>query len=152
MSRSVDYLTSAEQVIYLSGHDLTDEFDWYTFKGDLVSNLQADFKSLTECDRWDSNEVHIFLENELAEIGLAEYNGLVSLSIRAKDFEPWYDGDKSGLAQRWLEQIAPKFAKYGDLVKQGTFSNGEAIFITKAEPWHTYSSKEGLCEWLEGET
>lgn len=151
MSRSVDYLRNASLVAYLSAHELQDELDWEMFVEDIKEQIKSFAPSFTECDSWDGNETHIILENELAEIGIAEYCGLVSVSIRPKESEGYYDEyDKTGLAENFIERIKPKFEKLGNLTKVGTFSNGEAIFETNdKDNKHTYSSKEGLCEWME---
>lgn len=152
MSRSVNYLDGADQVIYLSAHEVEDEFDWDLFQENIVEGLKAEFPSLEDADGWDNRETRIVLENRLAEIGISEYCGLVSVSIRAK----YQDGNDyaeeaslAPLAAAWVSRIGDRFGKFGDLRKVGTFSNGEAIFESAGDPKHTYSSKEGLCEWLE---
>lgn len=144
MSRSVSYLNGDDvTVVYYSGHDFEDSLDFEDFLFDIKQELQALFPSLSECSRYE-NENYIFLENCFCEIATAEYNGLISVSMRAIEDE--YYG-YSGLAIAWTEKAAVKFSKLGNLVKRGTFSNGEAIFETKNDN-KTYSSKEGLLEFL----
>lgn len=149
MSRSVAYLSGADAVAYLSGHELEDEWQWAEFKEEITSRLCALFPSLTECSNWDGQETEIFLANAHAEIGISEYNGLVSISLRAVE-DDGYD-NQFGLHAAWTERAADKFKSLGNLTKVGSFSNGEAVFKTTNQPNHTYSSKEGLCEWLEGD-
>lgn len=151
MSRSVSYLNGAQAVAYLSADDETAD-SWDFFVEDITEQLKSLFPSLQDTDRWggyyDGDENHIILENGHCEIAIAEYCGLVSISMRAID--EW-DGVQTGLHTRWVEQVKDKFLSIGTLRHQGTFSNGEAIFSTINEPTHTYSSKEGLCGWLESE-
>lgn len=139
MGRSVDYLSNAAIVAYCSPEFMEDGqdessgyFDWDEFKEDLISQLQQAFPSLEEVDnRWCGRETSIILENGLVEIGLSEYCGLVSVSIRpnlALDPPP-YD-----LANRWINRIKPKFLGivkiYNGLTSIGRFSNGEQVFET----------------------
>ena len=144
MSRSVDNLSNAEIVVYKSAHNLRDDFDWDLFENDIIETLEAIAPTLETCKRWDENETRIILENGLIEVGLSEYNGLVSLSFRAKEEGDNYE-DISGLSSSWLEQLRSRFEQLGDLIKIGTFSNGEAMF--KSGDNKTFSSKEGFCEW-----
>lgn len=150
MSRSVDYLSGAGAVAYLTAHDVN-EYEWDDFVENITETLKSLFPSLTDCDRWgsyyDGNENHIVLENNFTEVAIAEYCGLVSVSIRATDCYCGQEGN-TALGEHWIDQIKDKFLSIGDLHKIGTFSNGEAIFET-TDNKHTYSSKEGLCEWLE---
>jgi hypothetical protein len=150
MSRSVSYLTGAQAVAYLTAHEETED-SWDYFVQDITESLKSLFPSLQHADRWDGNEEHIILENGHAEIAIAEYCGLVSISIRALEEADWYTGrDSTGLHTRWVQQVQDKFLSIGTLKHQGTFINGEAVFTTK-DAEHTFSSKEGLCEWLEPE-
>jgi hypothetical protein len=152
MSRSVDYLSGAQAVAYLTAHAIEDEFEWDDFVEDIKYQLKSLFPSLADCDRWgsyyDGKENHIILENNFAEVAIAEYMGLVSVSIRATDCYCGQEGN-TALGEHWINQIKNKFLRLGDLHKIGTFSNGEALFETSGADTHTYSSKEGLCEWLE---
>lgn len=147
MGRSVSYLSYAEYVLFFTadwiGKDEDDNFnedqsyfDWEDFKNNLVSNITSKLKSYNECEKWDCNEVSIFLENELCEIALSEYCGLYSLSIRAKDDEFYnsYENVKEGLAKHHTHQIRKTLSvaleKSGAtlLQKVGTFSNGESVY------------------------
>jgi hypothetical protein len=146
MSRSVNQLSGAQAVAFLSAHEET-ENSWEYFQEDITEQLKSLFPSLEDADRWEDNETHIILNNDHAEIAISEYCGLVSVSLRA--IEDW-DGTRDGLHQQWVQQVQDKFLSIGTLKHQGTFINGEAVFTTK-DAEHTFSSKEGLCEWLEPE-
>jgi hypothetical protein len=147
MGRSVNYLSDSEVIFFhadwLNGYDDNGEYNedqaqmnWNMFFNDLKTNLQAKYKSLYDCDKWENDENHIFLENNLCEIAISEYCGLYSLSVRAKDdeFNNNYEKYKQGLSQNFVNQILPNVKKILKncgvdlLVKQGTFSNGEAIY------------------------
>ena len=144
MARRVDYLNRAQIVVYKSAYDLQED-DWQDFQNDIIESLKNIAPSLEECDCWDGRETHILLENGLAEVGISEYNGLVSISIRPK--EESYEGKWiEPLAKKWIESIESKFEKTGDLARIGTFSNGESMFKHKTNN-DTFSSKEGHCDW-----
>lgn len=151
MGRSVDYLNHAEYVIYFTAdwineHDKDEEYNvlqsqwnWDDFKSNLTALICKKLKSYNEVDKWDSNEVSIFLENELCEIALSEYCGLYSLSIRAKDDEFYnsYEKVKNGLSKHHAIQIRNTLEKClydvgGTLLNRvGTFSNGEGVYELK---------------------
>ena len=141
MGRSVDYLSRAEHVAYINNavdnDETTDYFiareNWNWFKEGLVELLQKRCPSLEEVDEWDGRETHIFLENLHAQIGLSEYCGLVSLSIRINDTNFRCNGQ---LAFGWINQVWPKILtdldkRYHTLTKLGSFSNGEGVFQKK---------------------
>ena len=148
MGRSVDYLTGADYVLYFIADWINekkengdyDEFlsqlNWDNFKRNLISEICHKLKSYEECEKWDSNEVMIFLENQLCEIAISEYCGLYSLSVRAKDDEFYtsYEKVKDGLAKNHARQIRKTLEKAlenagAELLKRlGTFSNGEGVY------------------------
>lgn len=131
MGRSVSYLSNYTQITYIAGDtDSYEDMDGMWFDdllGNITSGLMAKFPSLYKAKRWEDNETKIILENELAEIAIAEYCGLVSLSARPKI---------EGLGDQWLSQVWPNVEKelagFSQLLnRMGTFSNGEAIFSSK---------------------
>lgn len=138
MGRSVNYLSHASFTTYINHEVDEDESvdyfiareNWQWFKEGLTELLQEICPSLDECKRWEGNEVHIFLENNHAELGLSEYCGLVSLSIRVH--ESGYN-TKTGLAFVWINQVWPKILtaldkRYKTFNKLGSFSNGEGVY------------------------
>ena len=145
MGRSVSYLNRADLVIYfngdfLSGLDEDGEYDefiaqlnWDDFYSNLKYEIKKRFRSYNDCDKWDNNETNIFLENELAEIGLSEYCGLCSLSVRAKENE-YNDYNKEGIAKHHVSQIEKglneclKKCCVNVLNRLGTMSNGVGVF------------------------
>lgn len=132
MSRSVDYLTGATAVAYIDAGELEDSLDWDLFQEGIADNLKSLFPSLYDCSAWDGNEVQIFLENSLVDIGISEYCGLVSVSMRPKEGQSsWSHQDISGLATAWADRARDTFLSIGNLTKVATFSNGEAIFNRK---------------------
>lgn len=136
MGRSVDYLSNALKVYYLSyeqyfeNEDGEEIFDEYAFE-DLFSNIMYEikdkYKSFVVTDEWEGREVKIFLQNNIVEIGISEYCGLVSVSIRNVSDE------KIGLAQNFINKIDKGILEIlkqnGDtLNKVGNFSNGEGVY------------------------
>ena len=147
MGRSVATLSRADLVLYfdgefLSGLDEDGEYNagiatlnWEDFYSELKYAIKKRFKSYDDCEKWEHNEVSIFLENELAEIGISEYCGCCSLSIRAKDDE-FYSNEqfKEGIAKHHVDQIEKglvqclKDAGVIVLNRLGTMSNGVGVF------------------------
>ena len=126
MGRSVDYLSNAHKVFY-TPFEGENEWDWDDFFSNISYGLKAKFPSLENCERWDGRETRIFLENNLVEVGISEYCGLVSVSIRAKE-------GKEAIGENWIDKVAANFEKVirgncGDVYRKvGSFSNGEGVF------------------------
>lgn len=139
MGRSVSYLNHATIVTYCSPEfvdfDKPEEeqigyFDWDEFRDDLENQLIEAFPSLSSCKRWEGREDRIFLENNLVEIGIAEYCGLVSVSIRPLQSDGYYSSQ--GIAENWVNRISKRFKEivnaYNGLTLIGRASNGEAFY------------------------
>lgn len=137
MGRSVAYFAddNAEVEFFTFGEgdseEIYTEFHWRDDRDCLIDNLTSKFKSLYEpyTEEWSGNEIKIILKNGLVEIGLSEYCGLSSLSIRPREWD-WYSGDKTGLAVRWIAQNWETICSYlpNRYSKVGTFSNGECLY------------------------
>jgi hypothetical protein len=141
MGRGVSRLNNAQHVLYLdySYEDDSDmdQFYWEEFKVEIMEcfnncpSLVAPRK-----DKWDGRETIIILENSLAEVGIAEYCGLVSVSIRPRMGDMVsYDDEYVNLGRKWIDQVWPGIIRNfkeafptSMLTKLGTFSNGEAIY------------------------
>ena len=148
MGRSVNYLNNAEYVIYFSAdwineneegeYDYTSsEWNWNDFECNLESSICKKLKSYNVVKEWDNNETKIFLKNELAEIGISEYCGLYSLSIRVKDNSDYGWGMyeyQENLGKHHCQQVRNNLEKcLADsgatiLNRLGTFSNGCGVF------------------------
>lgn len=128
MGRSVDYLNNASEVIYCY-IDSEDEYAFEDFYYNLTNDLLDKYHLLDTCERWDGKETKIFLESKLVEIGISEYCGLVSVSIRPNQ----YRGANDYLAENWIAKTEAGFRKicanYSETLRKiGTFSNGESIY------------------------
>lgn len=155
MGRSVSYLNNSLHEVYIDVSDFDDSgFDWDDWVSNIKYTLQSKFKSLRECkNEWDGRETMIILDNSHCQIGVSEYCGLASVSIRINDSIGNYYGDKNttGLAEKWINQVWDKMEKIiqdcsGKIyVKSGSFSNGEGVFNEKG-------SKEGFCHNSGGKT
>lgn len=121
-------MTGATKVAYFDVTDREDEWDWINFVDDIKYDLQEKFKSLEDCSDWDGNETHIILENNFVQIGISEYCGLASVSVRIHED---IDESKQGLAERFIGAVERKLDEMSELTKVGTFSNGEAVFNRK---------------------
>ena len=139
MGRSVSYLSDAHSVSY---------FDWPRFESGEEEDYEVEYESATEviqdiqetikskfpefdnADKWEGREDHIILEGYGCQIGLSEYCGLASLSIRI-DPRQHEDGDTEEISkiEKWIDNNWPKISKYYNRYKRvGTFSNGESVY------------------------
>lgn len=129
-SVSVPHNAVATAFIHL---DLEDEFAWEDFTDDLWHTLRSKYKSLRPDDRWVGREEKVLLSNDHADVVLAEYCGLVSVSLVPKDF-PYDDtAHLRTLSEAWCSQVADGFldlinSTFGGLRHIGTACNGEAFF------------------------
>jgi len=148
MGRSVDYLNRAERVNYFEWPTLSiydDETDRDVETGELedaewvIENIQeyilSIFPGFDRCSRWDGRETHIILEGYGLEIGLSEYCGLASLSVRVDEGPLEYSEDDEAYetdrqkALNWINENWDEATKYWNRYKKiGTFSNGEGVF------------------------
>jgi hypothetical protein len=130
MSRTVATARNSTSIVYLPvSFDETEQVysicDWQELIEDVRDCIQEKYSSFHECDRWDSNEVHVILENRFAYVTISEYCGLVSVCLVPKDNEPLAESWCYNINQRWSLRLNKRF---GGLRKIGTASNGEAFF------------------------
>lgn len=148
MGRSVDYLNNAERVNYFEWPKLfcyneetdqdeeTEEFedsDWII--EDIQNYFIDSFSGFDRANKWDGRETHIILEGYGLQIGLSEYCGLATLSVRVNENELEYcEDDKEYQAERnkaiqWIGTNWDEASKYWNLYRKiGSFSNGEGVF------------------------
>lgn len=134
MGRSVAYLHNAERKIFF---EFESEFEeqWNDILDTIRESMSSVAPSLDKPsrDRWDGRETFIILANDHAEVGIAEYCGLVSISIRVNEYDQYYTGNNA-LSIHWIEQMWQPMViammkngmKFYD--KEGTFSNGEGVY------------------------
>jgi len=111
------------------------QFEWDCFTDSLYEVLQECCPSLNIMTgkerRWDGRETSLIADNVFCEIGLSEYCGLVSVSIRVNEhYEP---DNKIGMAENWIKKTWPNVEKalnkrFTTLRKIATFSNGEGVY------------------------
>jgi hypothetical protein len=134
MGRSVSYANDSVHVEYATfecddEYDSGDDFQWSL--DDFAEQICKAFPSASKCDEWPGREDHAVAENSFAYFGVSEYCGLVSMWVAPKHDDY---ATSTGLRDRWIDSIGPKFAKvcgncFGQSLKQvGRFSNGEAFF------------------------
>lgn len=148
MGRSVDYLNRAEKVnffpwptlwVYDEDTDSDIETDELWDAADVIADIREyitdKFPSFDRCSRWDGRETHIILEGYGVEIGLSEYCGLASLSVRVDEGPLEYSEDDAAYeadrlkAIQWITENWDEAAKpWGQYRKIGTFSNGEGVY------------------------
>ena len=150
MGRSVDYLNRALHVSYFAWpvieiyNDETDQFeisDQYEDSDIVVENIQesviSEFPEYEYCSKYDGRETAIILTGYGTEIGLSEYCGLATLSIRIdENLLAYYEEDEYNeqydKIEAWINENWAKISQgYDQYRKVGTFSNGESVFETK---------------------
>lgn len=167
MARSVSRHPSAVEVVFLHGilfesscYDLQEGetecepawhyFDWGDFIEDLKGVIGERYPSFGTCDRWAGREDHVILENEAAEVSVAEYCGLISVSFAPKEGADWDYHQVTARNANWTGRIADNFREHLHsrfqnfaMIPMGSASNGEAFFRPASRPSGLVTSKEG---------
>lgn len=147
MGRSVDYLNNALCVNYFewpktwriddNGKDIeTEEYeDAYFVIEHIRETIISEYPEFSKCSRWDGRDVNIILEGYGTEIGLSEYFGLSSLSIRVDQSILEYcnteeeSQELNNSTEQWIFDNWPIIGKYWNIYQKiGTFSNGDAVY------------------------
>jgi hypothetical protein len=137
MGRSVSCPSNAVAVFEQFEGD-SDDWQWYV--EDLRYRAKALFPSLQSDSEWIGREDRAFASNQHAYVGVSEYCGLVAIWLVPRD-------EDCPLAQHWVEQVAAKFeAEFGSMVRHGSMSNGQGVYVAKAgavEPAEDVSGDSG---------
>lgn len=149
MGRSVNYLNRALLISYFqwplieSYNEETDEYeqtDEYEESYFVTENIQesiiSEFPEYEYSKKWDNNETAIILTGYGTEIGLSEYCGLATLSIRIDENELDYSNydeqkynEQYDKIEKWINENWAKISQgYNQYNKIGTFSNGESVY------------------------
>lgn len=143
MGRSVSYLSRAQRVVYFewpkvevydeeteefSASDTLEESDIVV--EDIQEVIKSEFPEFDNAKRYDGDETLIILEGYGTQIGLSEYCGLASLSIRVDSFIFHFKGEEDiEKIVEWINENWEKVSNpWNKLQKLGTFSNGEGIY------------------------
>ena len=124
MGRSV-YVPSRAEVVAYAGFD-GEQDDWDDQIDYFVSELESAFPSIGVDKGWMGNEGRVVASNRYARIVVAEYCGLVSLSIVPEGYD--------ALSEAWARRVEPRFNKIVESCfgtrynKLGSMSNGEGVF------------------------
>lgn len=130
----IEGLDENDNEILREPDDLDYQDNWDNFYSNVKYSFRGKF-DLDECkDKWDGRETSIIFENNFCEIGVSEYCGLASVSIRVN--ESYYKGElRERVAKAWIESVWPDMLKSMDenvhnerLNKVGSFSNGEGVY------------------------
>jgi len=118
-------------------HEDPDEsfFCWEAFIDNLEWTLRKKYKSLEKDDHWVGREDHVILSNSHGLVSVAEYCGLVSVSLVPCNEDYGYTDSEAlnNLHEAWCSQVSDGFldlinSSFGGLRHIGTASNGEAFF------------------------
>ncbi len=127
MGRSV-YVPSGAEVVAYASVECEDSFEYDMLMEDLVASLEAAFPSVSEDSGYVGREGAVVASNRLVQFVVAEYCGLVSVSVVPNDDE-YYE-----LGKGFANRINAKFQKVvagvfgGVYAKLGSFSNGEGVY------------------------
>lgn len=127
MARSVYVPSGAEAVAYAS-IECEDQFDFDMLKESLVYSLEVAFPSVSEDKGYVGREGVVIASNRLVKFVLAEYCGLISVSVVPNENE-YYELGK-GFANKINAKLQKVVAGVCGAVyfKVGAFSNGECIY------------------------
>ena len=137
MGRSVYTPALAIAIGYIHT-DIAEQYEWEDLEDDLRSVISERFKSFARRDEnWRTHEQSFsaqegttILENGHARVVIAEYCGIVSISLVPKG----YYGGSPELAEAWCRRVGTAFeeliqAKYTEaLTPVGTGSNGVTMY------------------------
>jgi hypothetical protein len=136
MGRSVDYLRGARRIAYFDWPKWETEEGEFEYEAhvfvvdDIRENIKAELPEFGNEQKWDGRETSIILSGYGTEIGLSEYCGVCSLSIRVNTDE--VEGEDIEKVEKWIDENWAKVSRfYDEYVKVGTFSNGEGVFESK---------------------
>jgi len=125
MGRSVNFLSNSFAVVFFSNHE--EEESEYIVE-DIQQSIMSEYPEFEEVSEWEDRDIHIILESSTVEIGISEYCGLYSLSIRVRDGVDLEEEEEQQVNE-WLTVHASKVLEpYNEMRRIGTFSNGESIF------------------------
>lgn len=133
MSRSVSTHQHAVATAYL--HPFQPEFDdrefeWKSFVEDLVDVLHTKYPSLRPCARWQGRENKVVLENQVFEVSVSEYYGLVAICLAPLDPDIGFSlAATERLKLGFIKHIHKNY-KSCALFLLGHASNGEGVFRT----------------------
>lgn len=129
MGRSVRIPRTARTTVHLWTNWQDIEFG--EFIAELQDVLQSKFPSLLPANQWRNKEEHTILANDLCEVVVCEYMGMVSVSLCRLD----YPAVPVAMADFWMDQVSKTFraavrqSNHGDCYdKLGTMGNGVAVF------------------------
>lgn len=136
MGRSVSYLRGARRIAYFEWptwetEDGGTEYEDHVFVvDDIRENIKAELPEYGNEQKWDGRETSIILSGYGTEIGLSEYCGLTSLSVRVNTEE--VEGEEIEKVEKWIDDNWDKISRfYDEYAKVGSFSNGESVFEKK---------------------
>ena len=124
MGRGVSVPYGATIVTYIDISEIHEEYEYEDMILNIIETLRDKMPSLQDSDTWIDREDRTILENDLVYIGTSTYCDVMSLWIVPKD--QYLD-----LSYNWINKIAHHVTKLGDLIKQGTMSNGVSVFKVK---------------------
>ena len=151
MGRSVATVRGSTTIAYVDQSELgyvydeetntvTDEYDecqgqfeWECYEDNVVEQICDKWKSMEdvrEDNEWHGNECKVIARNNLCDITISSYCGLVALCLvpRTDDHE---DGT-GNLCESFARRIAPNFDKmFGEINRVGGFSDGTSVYERK---------------------
>lgn len=129
MSRGVSVPSGAQIVAYreLEEYEL-ESFDEVV--DDVRESVKATWPSMVQDDKWIGREEHVIASNSLAAIGISQYGPvLATWAIPLHEYVKWMPPRECGLADYWLDQIAPTFMKmFATMYHLDTMSNGASVY------------------------
>lgn len=107
------------------------EYEWdavLRYISDRAVELWPSFEPALDDSEW-LGECQVVAKNAHSLIAVAEYCGMVSISLAPRYDRDTYWRDDNALGEHWRKQISARFEKeFSEFTKLGTFSNGESVY------------------------
>lgn len=107
------------------------EYEWDSvlrYISDRACELWPSFTDALEDSEW-LGECQVVAKNAHSLIAVAEYCGMVSISLAPRYDRDTYWRDDNALGEHWRKQISARFEKeFSEFTKLGTFSDGTSLY------------------------
>lgn len=108
------------------------EYEWdalLRYISERAVELWPSFEDALDDNEWVDRECQVVAKNAHSLIAVAEYCGMVSISLAPRYDRDTYWRDDNALGENWRKQIAARFeSTFSEFAKLGTFSNGESVY------------------------
>lgn len=132
MGRTVSTLHGSIIQLYADVSNVQDSWEFEDLIDNIRYEIRAKYKSMKRSFNHEGENV-IICENGLVEIGISEYCGLLSLSVRAKEGKVNPVAVRAAInMEQHLQKVLKEYTS-GCYTLAGVFSNGEGVYSKIAD-------------------